>query len=125
MKGKGFLMILAVVLAVAAYFLVTKEQPRPQGPRPPSIPDEALDQKALAQVAAQYQAQVEPLLKRACFDCHSTQTAYPWYHHVPGVKQYLESHVEEGNKHLDLGKGFPFVSKRPIINRVRGIGGVV
>ena len=124
---------LVVVLLVMAGLLVWKmveneESPGPGKPgmkRPKPIPDEALNPKVVAEVGAAYQREVEPLLKRACFDCHSTQTEFPWYHHVPGVKQYLDDHVKEAGERLDLTKGFPFVSKKPLVSRIRGIGGTV
>lgn len=51
---------------------------------------------------------VEPLFKRGCFDCHSARTAYPWYHRLPIVRGFLDGHIREGRKHLDLTNGFPF-----------------
>ena len=118
---------LALALAFSAPQFARSEDPKlpAAARRPPAIPDSALNAKVLKQVGLAYQANVEPLLKRACFDCHSTQTVFPWYHHIPGVAQYLDHHVEEALKRLDLGDGFPFKAKSPIVFRVRGIGRTV
>ncbi|MFQ5607093.1 MAG: heme-binding domain-containing protein [Candidatus Zixiibacteriota bacterium] len=51
---------------------------------------------------------VKPMLKYSCYDCHSDQTDYPWYHGLPLVKGFLDDHVEEAREHLDMSNGFPF-----------------
>lgn len=54
---------------------------------------------------------VKPIVEESCFDCHSTNTDYPWYHKIPGIKQFLNNHIEEGREHLDFTDGFPFAGK--------------
>src|SRR4028118_485047 len=41
-------------------------------------------------------ADVQPILKRACYDCHSNNTSYPWYMNIQPVAWYLAHHVDEG-----------------------------
>ncbi len=36
------------------------------------------------------------LIRNACYDCHSYQTAYPWYSKVAPVSWMIHKHVEEG-----------------------------
>lgn len=62
----------------------------------------------LKAINASYLATVKPIFKRACFDCHSTQTQYPWYHNIPGVRQWIDSDIREALKHLDMTHDFPF-----------------
>jgi len=46
--------------------------------------------------------QVESILRRACYDCHSNETRWPWYAHVAPVS-WLEVHdVERGRSHLNF-----------------------
>ncbi len=59
-----------------------------------------------AVVGAAYKT-VEPMLRASCYDCHSSQTVFPWYHAIPGIKQMIDSDIKEGREHLDLDKGFP------------------
>ena len=119
---KKFAVIVAVLaLGAIAYSRFGPTPPAPR-PRPAVIPDSALNPKALKSVGEAYALSVEPLMKRACFDCHSTATVFPWYHSLPGVGWYLEGHVREGNEKLDLDGGFPFKGRAPIVFRVRGIG---
>ena len=64
--------------------------------------------EAIVRINTSYLAKVKPLFKRACFDCHSDQVTYPWYHSIPGIKQLMDSHIEEGREKLDLSKDYPF-----------------
>jgi cytochrome c551/c552 len=72
-------------------------------------------------VAASYQKDIEPTFKRACFDCHTQQTVWPWYHAIPGVKQYLDGHVEDGRRDFDIEAGVPFKGDAPLDRQLRRI----
>ncbi len=73
------------------------------------------------QINKAYLAQVKPIFKAKCFDCHSTQTVYPWYSKIPGVKQMIEYDIREAKKHLDMTKGFPFISHETPIKDLKSI----
>ncbi len=62
---------------------------------------------AYQQIDQQF-ATVKPILQRSCFDCHSDQTKYPWYHKVPGIKNLIDSDIRGGRENLDMSTGFPF-----------------
>jgi len=62
-----------------------------------------------------------PFSRRPVFDCHSTHTVWPWYHALPGVKQFLDGHVEDGRRALDLSNGFPFAPGAKGLMKLRGI----
>jgi len=47
---------------------------------------------------------VKDILKRACYDCHSNETQWPWYGHVAPVSLLLANHVEEGREHLNFSE---------------------
>lgn len=55
-----------------------------------------------------YLREVKPIFQNSCFNCHSSQTQFPWYHSLPLVKGLLDSDVQEAKKHLDFSNGFPF-----------------
>lgn len=57
-----------------------------------------------------YVENVKPIFQQKCFDCHSQQTRYPWYHKIPGIKQLIESDIKEGLQHIDFEPDFPFKS---------------
>lgn len=42
------------------------------------------------------------LARRACFDCHSNQTTWPWYSRVAPVSWLVVHHVDEGREHLNF-----------------------
>ena len=43
--------------------------------------------------------EVQSILDKACMDCHSSQTTYPWYGNITPVNYWLEGHVKEGREH--------------------------
>jgi hypothetical protein len=95
---------------VLAALLVARLFRPGDSPHPHPAPLGRLDPKAVARVAASYDKDIKPLFQRACFDCHTDKTVWPWYHTIPGVRQYLDHHVEEGRQGLDMSHGVPFDS---------------
>ncbi|MEZ6007977.1 MAG: heme-binding domain-containing protein [Planctomycetota bacterium] len=47
---------------------------------------------------------VRELAKRACFDCHSNETAWPWYAHVAPMSWLVQHDVDDGRKHLNFSE---------------------
>ena len=45
---------------------------------------------------------VQTLLKRSCYDCHSNNTYYPWYNTIQPVAWLLAHDVNEGKEHLNF-----------------------
>src|SRR5437764_214194 len=46
--------------------------------------------------------QTRALAQRACFDCHSNETTWPWYSHVAPVSWLLARDVIEGRSRLNF-----------------------
>ncbi len=44
------------------------------------------------------------LAVRACFDCHSNQTDWPWYAHVAPFSWLVQDDVDEGRKKLNFSE---------------------
>ena len=42
------------------------------------------------------------LAERACFDCHSNETVWPWYSHVAPVSWLVQRDTMEGREHLNF-----------------------
>lgn len=42
------------------------------------------------------------LAQRACFDCHSNETVWPWYAYVAPLSLRIQHHVDEGREHLNF-----------------------
>ena len=47
---------------------------------------------------------VASILRRACYDCHSNETRWPWYSRVAPVSWWLAEHVEDGRKDLNFSE---------------------
>ena len=47
-------------------------------------------------------AEVEHLLRVACYDCHSGQPRYPWYVNITPVNWWMQHHIDEGREHFDV-----------------------
>ena len=44
------------------------------------------------------------LAQRACFDCHSNETRWPWYSHVAPSSWLVQSDVDEGRQELNFSE---------------------
>lgn len=44
------------------------------------------------------------ILKNSCYDCHSNNTRYLWYHRVAPVSWMVNHHVEEGKHELNFSE---------------------
>jgi len=60
---------------------------------PPVVAEPPWDQPATRALAV-----------RACFDCHSNQTHWPWYSHVAPASWMLQNHVDEGRETLNFSE---------------------
>jgi hypothetical protein len=41
---------------------------------------------------------------KACFDCHSNETAWPWYSNIAPFSWRLQNHVDEGRAKLNFSQ---------------------
>lgn len=44
------------------------------------------------------------LAQRACFDCHSNETKWPWYSNIAPVSWLIQRDVEEGRAYLNFSE---------------------
>jgi hypothetical protein len=60
------------------------------------------------------------LAKRACFDCHSNETRWPWYSNIAPVSWLVQGDVEEGRRHFNLSEwNRPQKDAREAIEKLR------
>ena len=76
-------------LLVAQFFQPT----RPTPPAPPS---------GAGYAAIAPDARVQDILKRACADCHSNETSWPWYARISPVSWMVAGDVERGRRQLNF-----------------------
>lgn len=60
----------------------------------------------------QTSAEVKALLKRACYDCHSNETKWPWYTNVAPVSWLVAHDVDEGRHELNFSEWSSYEPKR-------------
>ena len=63
---------------------------------------------------------VYAVLKKACYDCHSNNTRYPWYANLQPFGWQLQQHIKNGKKDLNFSE-FGSYSSRRKINKLRAI----
>lgn len=64
--------------------------------------------------------QVEGVLKKSCYDCHSNQTEYPWYTYIQPLGLWMDSHIRKGNDELNFDE-FAVYSKRRQLSKLKSI----
>ncbi|MFX1705706.1 heme-binding domain-containing protein [Chitinophaga sp. CC14] len=57
-------------------------------------------------------ADVQTILKNACYDCHSNNTRYPWYVNIQPVGWLMAGHIKNGKKELNFDEYGTYSSKR-------------
>ncbi len=57
-------------------------------------------------------ANVQQVLARACYDCHSDNTSYPWYNRIQPVAWWLANHVKEGKGELNFSQFGTYSGKK-------------
>ncbi|SDR68073.1 heme-binding domain-containing protein [Opitutus sp. GAS368] len=58
--------------------------------------------------------QVKAMLQRACYDCHSDNTKYPWYAAVQPVAWWMNQHVTDGKAELNFSDFARYDTKRTV-----------
>lgn len=87
-----------LLLALPALLLVLQLLPARAKTNPPTDPARAFP------AVMKPPADVEALLRRACYDCHSNDTRWPWYADFAPVSFPVRNHVIDGRKHLNFSE---------------------
>jgi cytochrome c551/c552 len=56
--------------------------------------------------------QVQVVLRRACYDCHSNETVWPWYSKIAPVSLLLARDVKKGRKELNFSTWENYAGRR-------------
>ena len=68
----------------------------------PAKTNPTVDETRALEQHIQMSAEVKATLKRACYDCHSNETRWPWYSQVAPVSWFVIDHVNHGRSHLNF-----------------------
>lgn len=83
-----------VVGSVAVLVLIQLIQPNRTNP--PIVPSRSLESHV------DVPPDVQSILKRSCYDCHSNATVWPWYSHVAPVSWYVGRDVTVARSHVNF-----------------------
>lgn len=56
--------------------------------------------------------EVKVILDKACNDCHSNNTKYPWYSNFQPVAWWLDHHVDEGKGEINFDDFLTYPAKK-------------
>ena len=45
---------------------------------------------------------VQSVLQKACYDCHSNNTKYPWYSNIQPFRLWFDKHIRDGKEELNF-----------------------
>ena len=92
---------LAVALLAAQFFQPARNLGEPEGPQ---------------SIVVQHKvpAEVQQILRRSCYDCHSNRTVYPWYASVQPVAWWLNEHIVDGKRELNFSDFAGYDTKRAV-----------
>lgn len=86
--------ILGVVVGVVILFVLIQFVPYGRGHNNPAVVAEPKWDSS----------QTRDLAVRACFDCHSNQTEWPWYSNVAPISWLIQHDVDEGRQTLNFSE---------------------
>jgi hypothetical protein len=84
------------IIFALAVFLIAIQFVQPQRTNPPVIPSRALSAHVVVP------EDVQSTLMRACGDCHSNQTVWPWYSRLAPMSWMIVDDVNEGRRHMNF-----------------------
>jgi len=96
---KKIILASIIILVIAQFF------------QPPHNSGSSTGPKDISHVVA-VPADVSALMQRACFDCHSDHTDYPWYSRITPVNWWLNNHINEGKHELNFSQFATYSAKR-------------
>ncbi len=66
--------------------------------------------------------QVESILRRGCYDCHSNQTRWRWYTRLAPISWMVVRDVERGRRHLNFSTWDKYADDpQTVISKLKGI----
>lgn len=63
---------------------------------------------------------VQGILKKTCYDCHSNNTDYPWYTSIQPLHWFMNSHIRSGKAELNFNEFGSYAPRRQQ-NKLRSI----
>ncbi len=86
-----------LIAAVGAMLIMITLGHRPRT-NPPVVKEHSIES------AMKVPERVHQILSKACYDCHSNETRWPWYSAVPPVSGLVESDVAHGRAAMNFSE---------------------
>lgn len=48
--------------------------------------------------------EIQKILKKACYDCHSNEVKYPWYSSIAPISWFIKEHVNQGKEYVNFSE---------------------
>lgn len=48
--------------------------------------------------------EIQKILKKACYDCHSNEVNYPWYSSIAPISWFIKEHVNQGKEYVNFSE---------------------
>jgi hypothetical protein len=87
-----------VLIAGTLVLLIAIQFVQPDRTNPPANP------AARFEAVAKPSPEIAGILKRACGDCHSNETKWPWYSRIAPVSWLVADDVKQGRAHLNFSE---------------------
>jgi hypothetical protein len=111
-REQGFIWVIRTILKLAAggvaLVFVAIQFVDPGYKFPVSKPEENL------MVVQNVPTQISSLLKRSCNDCHSNETAYPWYSRIAPLSWEMSEHIILGREELNFSEWKSYSKKKQV-----------
>lgn len=82
---------LLVVLVIMQFFPIDKQNP-------------SIDSLNTFESIEQPPQEIALIMKKACNDCHSNTTEYPWYTNIAPVSWWVKGHIDHGREELNFSE---------------------
>ena len=79
---------------------------------PVNLNNSELEQKNDIIVTENPPQEIAVLLRTSCYDCHSNNSAYPWYDKIAPVSWWVAHHIDEAKEGLNFSEWATFTTKR-------------
>lgn len=93
---RGRILRYAVVVLGVLFLVAQFVQPEKTNP--------STDPSSTFEAVAKPSPQVASLVQRACYDCHSNSTVWPWYSRIAPVSWLVAADVHEGRRKLNFSQ---------------------
>jgi hypothetical protein len=84
----------ALIMSACGFALIQFARPAQTNP--------VVDESRALEASVHVTPEVQAIFARACNDCHTNRTSWPWYSQIAPVSWWLTDHVQHGRRHMNF-----------------------